>query len=201
MKQNEIVVGDTYAVEFARDEADMGFGHSRALVKATALERTEGDSWGYRSRPVKGVRFRLEERLRVQVRGDEPFEELPAGFEFFAESRLVQRRWGAMARGVDERRFAEREQRYIQQDEIRERMARYGFTSGFELRAGEMVVQNGVMAELLRRIDPVSIAEDAVREVFAVGGPVEDFDDVVGGVIEEIRQGLAVRDADISGEG
>jgi hypothetical protein len=220
MKMEDIraLRGQEVAVEFPVDEAGQGYGSSRGIVRATVVEAPhEFTEMAYagRGKTVRGARLRLAAPFR-RMSGDEAgFAELPAGFEFDAQSRQVLREWGGSDRfrssgsdhsPSDDEREAIRAQRYAEQDIVRERLSALGLresTRGvgaaqgcFTLRGADVIIDRATAAEAFRRADPVRVAGEAIDEMKKAAGP-EEWEALKLDVLAEVAEGLAVSDADI----
>lgn len=230
MKMEDIraahAAGTLVAVRFELAEYGSGrhagsWGGGDPLVKASVVEAPVSVDKRFGGGAKKGARVRLEEAMRV-VRGA-GFEELPIGHEFEVESRLIEHVWGTSgirAGMPDDERAAEREARYREQDAIAAAFERLGMpqvsarheTDGFRLAGAEVVLPRALLARWLCRVDAVSIAADAITafvEAVKADEPWKGFGDFSADelveysdrVLEEIRQGLAVSDAELEATG
>lgn len=192
MKAAEIKVGEAYVVE--HEYACRG--------KATVLEvpvvrmvRVTYAGGGGRVKPYRRDGRADGARVRIE----------PEGRIVDVSVSKVLRPWGASVAAAEERRV-DGIRRVVA---VRARLAELGLPNS-GLWRGERAGASLCVVQLpfeqfeawLKRIDPVTIAEEAVREVYArPGDGDEDFEAVLGEVLEEIRQGLAVSDEEISGDG
>lgn len=212
MRKDQMVVGAVHAVEFPAGEAHVTQWTGHRPAKATVLEVgvtfRPRHSFGSAPDKTNGVRCRLEAPLRTidGTRGEE-FRAREVGEEFIVQSRNVLRPWGAWFEGrdpADDVMQAEREARYALQDELRERLARMG-SAPAKLMGNEATFGLASMVSWLRRIDPASIAEQAIglfmEDVARHGDGLTAGVEVLakGSAIREIEQGVAVSDAEIAG--
>lgn len=220
MKDIAALAGESVAVEFPRDEADKRFGGGKAIVEAVVLvapHEFEYARWSGRSETRKGARLRLVEPLRVVSRHESAthgFEELPAGHEFNAESRLIEGAWDAFRGGRrpnDAEAAQERRERYEAQDALRAAVTRLGLPPA-EMRSGEVTFALAPLVKALGRLDPEDIATDAiaafVEEVCrrqpwtGLGDMQKTYPDELRSAkvaaLREITDGFAVSDAELA---
>jgi hypothetical protein len=215
MKMDDIraLRGEQVAVEFPRDEADVGYRY-KAIVEATVIEAPIEFDAGYGSGSRKGARLRLAESLRV-IRRD-GFEELPAGHEFDSESRLIEGAWDKWRGGRhpnDAEGAADRRRRYEEQDAIRAAEVRLGMPP-LVLKGGGVVVERDGLAAWLKRIDPTDLAADVIdafveevcrRQPWTGLGDMRktypaELRSAKVAAIREVEDGLAVSDAELAPE-
>lgn len=220
MKRDEMVIGEAHAVEFPAGEAHEGRYSGSPVVKATVLavglERRSRFGGNAKN---DGVRVRLEAPIRtVEGTNRDPCEREP-GFEFEVPSRDVLRPWGAFVNRVndDDGMQAKREARYVVQDELRVIFERLGAPK-VELAGGGAVFAAADLLRWLKRIDPVSIGEQAIglfEEAFERNGGTFEagtdgatLDDLRGEVglarseaLREVAEGVAVADVEIGAGG
>lgn len=120
MRTPDIVIGQSYYVEWQRGEAGQGWG-TRSVVKATARETRVKFKAGYNGEKTNGVRMTLDARIRAlgvpQPDGTLGPGELPIGYEIIAEARhLIEPNERQDVHFAS--RLAEREVRYDEQDAI-----------------------------------------------------------------------------------
>lgn len=224
MQKSEMTIGEAHAVEYPAGEAQAGRYNGSPVVKAevlaTGLERRSRYGGNAKN---DGVRCRLLARVRTiegTGRNSDAFCEREPGFEFEVASRDVHRAWNGWDgnRGHDDDAMqAEREARYAAQDELRSIFERLGAPK-VELAGDGAALAAADLLRWLKRIDPVSIAGDAIvafreeleREALADPRPGA-FDVLSDGqweaarerAVQEIREGVAVTDDEIvaGGEG
>jgi hypothetical protein len=148
-------------------------------------------------------------------------ERVPSGEWVLRSGRYLREPWTDFEekrRRYDEARaekHAERERKRGVIEGVIGTLARYGVTTDggrgvrVDRTAQHFVFGPDAMAELLCRLDPVQVAEDAIRAMSAKApspsrvarGRAEGYDDwfedALQDVLHEVREGLAVADADI----